>query len=256
MRQKLGQNFLIDKNIAQKIVQSLEVTTDDTVLEIGPGKGILTELLLRKAKRVIAVEIDKKLCEDLRKKFQYEKKLKIINDDFLKLNPYKRPLKFVSNLPFCSATAIMERMFKLWNWESAIFTFQKEVGERILANPGTKRYGPLTLLVWFYSVAQKLFLIKRGCFYPVPRVDSMVVRFSPRKRVNLTEISEKFFKLAKISFSTRRKTILNILSLKVQIEKETLRQILTKSGISPDSRPEDIPPEKFLFFAIDFGKFI
>jgi len=256
MRQKFGQNFLSDKNIAQKIVNSANITKDDIVLEIGPGKGILTELILKKAKRVIAVEIDKDLCGYLRKKFQNEKKLKIVNNDFLKIKPYKTSLKFVSNLPFCSATAIMEKMFRCWNWESAIFTFQKEVGERILSDPGTKSYGHLTLLAWFYSIPEKLFLIKRGCFYPVPEVDSMVIKFLPKKPIKFPDVSDNFFKLVKMLFSNRRKTVLNILSLKSNIKKSKLKEILIKSGISPDSRPENISPERFLSFAIDFGELI
>ncbi len=250
--QKFGQNFLVDKNIAHKIVNSTDINQNDTIIEIGPGKGILTELILQKTKKIIAVEIDKNLCNYLRRKFSNKKNIKIINSDFLKTKPIKRPVKFISNLPFCSATAIIEKIFKFWNWESAVFTFQKEVAERMLAKPNTKKYGFLTILVWFYSIPEKLFLIKRNCFYPVPEVETMVIKFTPKKHSENSKISEKFFKLIKIAFSTKRKTILNSLNLKIDIEKNILRDMLLNAGISPDSRPEEISPEKYLGLAIDF----
>ncbi|MFH1368989.1 MAG: 16S rRNA (adenine(1518)-N(6)/adenine(1519)-N(6))-dimethyltransferase RsmA [Elusimicrobiota bacterium] len=255
MRQPFGQNFLIDKNIARGIVDSAELSSSDTALEIGPGKGILTELIAALAAKVIAVELDRNLAAALQKKFASRGNVEIINQDFLSLSltPYPLPLTIISNLPYNAATPIIEMFLPHKNWRTAIVMVQKEVGERITAAPGNRDYGVLSIICQYYAVAEFLFTVGPKAFKPSPRVDSAVLRFTNK----LPEIPpEGFLKLIKAAFQQRRKTILNSLSAVLKIEKSALAGILNSCRIDPSLRPERLTQKDYLCLTNLLKKYI
>ncbi|MDI6641051.1 MAG: 16S rRNA (adenine(1518)-N(6)/adenine(1519)-N(6))-dimethyltransferase RsmA [Elusimicrobiota bacterium] len=264
---KLAQHFLIDKNIAKKIVNAASLTPHDTVVEIGPGRGILTEFIVEAGvNKAICIELDRELFEFLKSKFKNYKNVKIVNTDFMtwelpkigaraKRELASQPiLKYISNLPYYLTSPILEKVLSSNNWQTAVFMLQKEVAERILAKPGTKEYGALTLLAQFYSSVDELFDVKRTCFHPEPKVEGKVLRFTKDGlSKSYREIQpEKFFKFVKRIFAYRRKTILNALQQAVNIEKEFASNTLQRLNIDSRLRPEDIEPEKFLLLSIDF----
>ena len=167
MRQPHGQNFLADINIAKKIVDAAHISSGNKVLEIGPGKGILTNLLARTAGECKAIEIDKNLCEQLRNKFERFNNVKIILGNFLDY-PFPEepgPLKIVANLPYNVSTAIIEKLLPEKSWTTAVLMVQKEVGERLLARVSTKDYGYFTVFCRHYCKIEKLFFVGPGCFF-------------------------------------------------------------------------------------------
>ena len=207
MRTRLGQNFLVDKNIAKKIIKSADVSVSDTVIEIGPGKGILTEELLQKTKKIIAVEIDKKLSEELIEKYKNQKNIKIINTDFLKYNPPKKlKLKFVANLPYYISSAIIEKILHLNNWDTAVFMLQKEVACRLKATSGFDDYGVLSIACQIFCSVEKMFNVPGTCFNPKPEVTSTVVKLK-RLKNPLIKTQIKPFKSGTNQLETHKKTI-------------------------------------------------
>ncbi|MEW6040470.1 MAG: 16S rRNA (adenine(1518)-N(6)/adenine(1519)-N(6))-dimethyltransferase RsmA [Elusimicrobiota bacterium] len=256
-RPPLSQNFLIDKNISRKIVESAGIRPQDSVIEIGPGKGILTEFILEKTRNLIAVEIDKNLAGELlnniRNKFNNEqlKNFKLVTDDFLNFRiPKKRSFIFVSNLPYQAASIIIKKCISTGNWKRAVFTLQKEVAERITAQPGKKNYGVLTLQVMYFCNVKKLFNINRSCFWPVPKVDSSVISLT--KSSELKKIPYNTFnRVITAAFSQRRKTVLNSLTRVLKTSKDIVIKILIKHKIPLNSRAEQITFEKFLLISLD-----
>jgi 16S rRNA (adenine1518-N6/adenine1519-N6)-dimethyltransferase len=209
---KLGQNFLTDINIAEREIEYCDINRKDTVLEIGPGTGILTKILSKKASSVIAVEIDKVLIKNLRN-FLPDNVL-LINDDILNINFEKLPKfnKIVSNLPYKISSPIT---FKLLNYDfsKAVLMYQKEFAERLIAKPGNKQYSRITVGIYYKVNCEILDIISKKCFYPQPKVDSCIVRLIPKKSKPLKLINEDFyFDLVRILFNNRRKKIKNILN--------------------------------------------
>jgi len=238
MRQKFGQNFLTSNQIAQNIVDALNITNTDFVIEIGPGKGILTEKIAKLAGTLIAVEIDHTLIASLKAKFAHNPKVQVIEQNFLDfILPKSRNIKFISNLPYCVATPIIAKILPLSNWQSAVFMVQKEVGERITAKNGTSDYGYFSVFCSYYANIEKLFVVKPCSFSPPPKVDSLVVRLSNK---NALKVENGFFAFVKAAFSQKRKTILNSLSNSLKIEKEVLLPKLISAEISPTDRPEKL----------------
>ncbi len=185
MRQPRGQNFLVEKNIARKIVAAADISPADKILEIGPGKGVLTALIAPLAGEFRAVEVDRQLFESLNTSGRFPN-TKFVLADFLEY-PFASdlgPLKIVANLPYNVSTAIIEKFLPENNWTIAVVMVQKEVGERLTASPGTKEYGSLTIFCRHYAGIVKLFSVGPGCFFPKPKVDSVVLKlvnhFSPR----------------------------------------------------------------------------
>ena len=174
-KKRWGQNFLIDKNICNKIVSSFELKSTDSILEIGPGKGAITDLLTQKVKKVIGIEIDSNLCEILNKK--NIPNLEIINNDILKTNTNKYSTKIiVGNLPYYITTPIIFNFFESnKSWEKMYFLIQKEVAERIIANPGSKSYGRLSIMTQIFSNPKILFNISPNVFRPIPKVESSLI---------------------------------------------------------------------------------
>jgi 16S rRNA (adenine1518-N6/adenine1519-N6)-dimethyltransferase len=244
MRQPFGQNFLIDKNIAAKIVSSASLTKEDTVLEIGPGKGALTELLAEAAGKVIAIEIDKNLAQNLNTRFSSVGNIAIVEKDALSLDLaiFKTPVKIVSNLPYNIAAKIMQNLLPDKNWLSAVIMVQREVAERITARARTKAYGAFSIFCQYYADAAILFGVPPSCFSPEPKVDSCVVNLINKRP---EDASPSFLKLAKVSFQARRKTILNALRTNTEFSKESILAALADCAIDPMARPEELNIPQF-----------
>ena len=247
-KKKLGQNFLHDKNIISLIISKADVENED-VFEIGPGPGILTESILKnKAKSLLVIEKDdsfevnlKKIKSNYKNNFDY-----LINDvidfDFKKLT--KKKYKFVSNLPYNISVPFILKMIKIKeiiSWKEMILMVQKEVAERITADISTKNYGRLSIMVNLNNDVKKLLNVKPSSFIPRPKVDSTVIKISPKNNyININ--NEVFEKIVKVCFSQRRKKIKNNLD---QLNINTI-SLLELSNIDPDVRAENIDIEGFI----------
>jgi len=244
MRQKFGQNFLIDKNIAGKIVDAASVSDKESVLEIGPGRGILTEIIAPLAKDFIAVELDKKLSENLTKRFSRFKNLEIINHDFLKYSiPENKNFTIIANLPYYVSTAILHKFLPGPNWKKAVIMVQKEVGQRITADPGSKAYGAFSVYCRYFADIELLFYVNPKSFYPVPKVDSCVLLFSNKYPPSP---DKDLFNVVNLSFQQRRKTIINSLSGAMKSPKSQFIEVFRKANIDPALRPENLTIDNFL----------
>jgi 16S rRNA (adenine1518-N6/adenine1519-N6)-dimethyltransferase len=236
-KKKLGQIFLIDEEVAKKEIQYCNISKKDIVLEIGPGKGILTKILAKKAKEVIAIEIDKKLYTHLINSLLYNNIL-FINDDFLKINLNNIPKfnKIVSNLPFQISLPITIKLLK-YDFDKAVLIYQKEFAERMVAKAGNKKYSRLSVLIYYYSYCYILENISKTKFSPIPKIDCSIVKLMPRKTSPFYLKNESFFfDLTKNLFKYRRKKIQN--NLKKQY-KFNLNTIPFKNN-----RIEELSPEK------------
>lgn len=254
---RLGQNFLIDQNIKNKIIGSIQLNKEDIVLEIGPGLGALTGDLSKKAKKVIAIEKDKRLQDFLLTSARQQclalapdASLELINGDILKyeFKNLASKLIVVGNLPYSISSPILNKIINNRKHVISIYvTVQMEFGERLIASPGTKDYSSLSLYAQFYGKPKILFKIPRGAFFPVPEVDSCFLKVSFEKQIDVSINQELLFKIIRSSFEKRRKTILNSLSSSVifKSKKDTLA-FLEKAGISPDRRPETISIDEFI----------
>src|ERR1035437_1263088 len=215
-KKSLGQNFLRDQSVVGRIVDALEISATDTVVEIGPGTGALTGELLNKADNVIAIEFDRDLIEPLRDRFGKSQKLVLINADALHLSFADRPeiktaagkVKLVANLPYNLSTPILQRLIEQRHlFFSLVLMFQREVVARITAAPGTKDRGYLSVLVENAFETEYLFDVVPSAFYPVPKVWSAVVRLTPKPSASPDDAV--FRGLLSAAFEQKRKTILN-----------------------------------------------
>ena len=255
-KQSLGQNFLVDDNIAKKIVRSLDIGSDDVVLEIGPGQGALTQHLAERAKHLIAVEIDGRVVEELKSSFESQR-VTILHEDFLDTDlsvwskKFNAALRIVGNIPYHLTSPIL---FKIIDERTRVqdFTFmlQKEVAQRIIAKPRTKDYGILSVLTQCYGMPKRLFSVSPNCFYPKPKVTSSVVQFAPRE--NLPHgIDEELFKtVVKTAFGKRRKTMRNCLKY-LPYDEPVIEKILKVSFPVLERRPEELTVQQFIDLAGD-----
>ncbi len=246
-QKRLGQNFLIDGNIKNKIVEAAGVGRDDTLLEIGSGLGQLTFDFASLAKKIIAVEFDKKLYSILSGLTHGRSNIILVHEDFLKLDikgflPKDMTATVVSNLPYYISTPVILKLFAhSEHIGSAILTLQKEVADRLLAEPRTKAYGSLTLYAEYHAEIKRLFNISRNSFYPPPKVDSTVISLKMRK-VPPVAVSDKseLFELIRAGFSKRRKTLVNALLLQKRrdLSRERIEKALDAAGIPREVRAE------------------
>ncbi|MFH1782433.1 MAG: 16S rRNA (adenine(1518)-N(6)/adenine(1519)-N(6))-dimethyltransferase RsmA [Candidatus Omnitrophota bacterium] len=248
-KKRLGQNFLIDKNIQQKILRALDLKKDEPVLEIGPGLGALTWDICENAKEVTAIEKDKRCYDYLVKQNSYEN-LTLINADVLKYEftkKYKRS-KVVGNLPYYITTPIISHLIENRSHVASLYiSIQKEVAKRLTASAGSKDYGAISCFVQFYTKPRILFNIKKGCFLPAPKVESSFLELNFYEEPLYLTNEEKLFKIIRICFNKRRKTILNALSSSGEFgSKEEVAEALKSAGIVDRSRPEEIPLEGFV----------
>lgn len=250
LTKSLGQNFLIDDTVLEDIITAADVNKDDEILEIGPGFGALTSLLLDRGKNVTAVEIDKKIIPILEEEFKDYNNFKIINEDVLKCDMDEiigeNEIKVLANLPYYVTTPIITKLIKgKSKIKSITIMIQKEVADRIAARPSTKEYGALTLLVNYYCQVFKVREVSPQAFIPAPKVSSTVINLIPRneKSVKLND-EALFFKIIKDAFSMRRKTLSNSL-MPLGLSKEDLIKVLTDSNIDPKRRGETLSIEEF-----------
>ena len=247
---KLGQNFLINEQVINEIIEKSNIDKDDTVLEIGPGLGSLTKALLNNAKRVIAVELDENMVNILKNRFNNEN-LEIINDDILKvdlnqiINKYGK-IKVVANLPYYITTPIVMKLLEdEYDIESITVMVQKEVGKRLCAEPGSRDFGAVTVGVNYYSKAKIVIDVPKDNFLPIPEVDSCVIKLDilDTPPVELKD-KKRFFRLVKAAFSQRRKTINNSLA-SGEFSKDAVLQVLNKLGIDAKLRAENLSIQDF-----------
>lgn len=241
---RLGQNFLFDPSILLRIITAADLQPDDTVVEIGPGPGSLTRLLADHVRRVIAIELDGHLFESLKTKLRHLDSVELVHGDALKY-PYENigRFKVVSNIPYYITTPVIFRLLDAReNLETMTLTIQREVAERIVALPGGKEYGVLSIMVQYYAEATLKFLIGKEAFRPVPKVDSAVIHLKMRTRPAVTVSDEDLlFRVIRTAFAQRRKTLSN--SLK-PISPD-IREVLVRTGIDPRRRPETLSISEF-----------
>jgi 16S rRNA (adenine1518-N6/adenine1519-N6)-dimethyltransferase len=211
-RQKLGQHFLIQGSILERIAAAVCPQREQLVVEIGPGRGALTEKLLKRAERVVAVELDTYLVDHLRQKFAGEPRLEIIHADAIATDLAQWGLAPIAgNLPYYAATAIIARVIRLQT-SRAVFLIQKEVADRLVAQPRTREYGYLTVATRLFAEARLLFGVKPGAFHPPPKVDSAVVMLTPQADPWAVDDPESFLRFAGLCFQHKRKTLRNNLA--------------------------------------------
>ena len=251
-KRSLGQNFLSDDSAAKRIAESLRLSEDDTVLEIGAGKGALTKHLVGHAERVLAVEIDARLCRHLRKKFGDKENLAVINRDILKVDLKKviQPsarCKVAGNLPFQITSPVISLLLENREViETSVLMVQKEVALRICALPGSRDWSPVSIAVRLHSDAEVLFHLKPESFFPPPKVDSSVVKISflARPRVSVPD-EEWFSEVVRSAFGQRRKMVLNSLAGSLDLPKSRIEVILKEAGIDPRKRAEALDLSQF-----------
>ena len=248
-KKRLGQNFMMDRNVAAKIVDASEIGENDVVLEIGPGMGSLTKELLSVAKNVTAVEIDERLVESLKVDFEDNDDFKIVHKDFLEFDisgfavATGSKIKIVGNIPYNITSQILIHTFDHFSAVSSLtVTMQKEVADRILSNAGSKNYGILSVYAALFSHPKKLFNVSRGVFNPKPKVESSAVMFKIKNRLpdDLLDL-DLFKKVVRKTFGKRRKMLRN--SLK---EIGECTEFLAENGFDLRRRPESLDVEEFI----------
>lgn len=260
-RKSLGQNFLVDANIARKIVEKAELTPEDIVVEIGPGLGALTQELARRAGLVIALEIDRGLVAALREIVTGIENVCLVEGDALKtdFDELVREVlgvedrgrlpgyKIVANLPYCITSPLLVHLLgNNFNIQYLVVMLQAEVAERLVARPGVKDYGTLTVFVQYFAEPQIIMRVPRTVFYPRPEVDSAVVRLvvRPQPPVDI-EDREFFFRVVRAAFAQRRKTLANALRT-LTSAREPVEAALSEAGIAPLRRAETLSLEEFV----------
>ena len=258
-KKSFGQNFLTDTNILQKIVDTAEIDKNFNVIEIGPGIGALTEFLAENAAEVMAFEIDERLVPILEDTLRDHDNVKVINEDVLKADLQTRvkefenpdlPIKVVANLPYYITTPILMHLIESKiPFSEFVVMMQKEVADRISAEPNTKAYGSLSIAVQYYMTAKVAFVVPRTVFVPAPNVDSAILKMTRRKQP-LVEVKDEdfFFRVSKASFLHRRKTLWNNLTShfgKSEEVKNKLEQALENATIKPSIRGEALSISDF-----------
>lgn len=257
-KKSLGQNFLIDENVILDAINAANITKEDIVIEIGPGLGTLTKYLLDRAKKVICVELDNSMINILKERFFLYENFEVINDDILKIDlnelisKNKSELKvdnvkIVANLPYYITTPIIMRLLEeRLDINSITVMIQKEVADRLTAIPGNKNTGAITYSVYYYAVAETIKNVPNTSFVPEPNVESEVIKLTIRKNpVIEVKDEEKLFRLIKVAFMQRRKTLINAVSNSDLVEKDEIKQILNQLNIDERIRGENLSLEDF-----------
>ena len=253
----LGQHFLVDRAVLETIVSAAELGPDDTVVEVGPGLGILTEELVKRAGKVIAVEIDPKLAVALGRKLYQVSHLTVLNANVLDLDPselvggqtstsgHPYGYKVVANLPFYIASPILRHFLEAWlKPELMVVMLQKEVGQSMVAEPGAMSL--LAVSVQLYGKPTVVDYVPAQCFYPQPKVDSAIVRIGvyPQPAVDVADVAG-FFEVVRAGFSAPRKQLRNSLSLGLQLGAPDVIELLEQAGIAPQRRPQTLSLEEW-----------
>lgn len=251
LTKRLGQHHLIDASVIQRIVQACDVTTQETVVELGAGLGALTEPLAARAARVIAIEIDRRVCEQLSQRLAHQSRVNVVCADLLQLLwPQAEPVVVVGAIPYHITSPILVRLCEQRQFiQRAILVIQREVAQRLCATPGTKAYGRLSVLGQYGWRITPLFTVPRSAFFPQPEVDSTCVRFVPHAAAPIRVVEEPFFfEIVKAAFAHRRKTLLNCLSdfdHPGRLSHSQIRQLLQALGVPTSVRGEQLSLAQF-----------
>lgn len=255
----LGQNFLVNPSVCPKMAQASVTGENIGVIEIGPGIGVLTNELAKRAKKVVAIEIDKRLIPVLKETLAEHSNVEVINADILKVNLKElinekfsgMDVVVCANLPYyITSPVIMKLLEEKLEIRSITVMVQKEVAKRLCAGVGTREAGAVTIAVNYYSEPELLFTVKAGSFMPAPKVDSAVIKLNILLEPKHKVLDEKtFFKVIKAGFSQRRKTLINSLSAGICLSKQELGSIFDRVNIDPTSRAEDLQMEQFAALA-------
>lgn len=255
----LGQNFLINEEVVNSIVDSSEISSDDLIIEIGPGLGTLTEELINNAGYVVAIELDTRMIRILDDRFGSCNNFEIINEDVLKVdlasliqekkkNFALKNAKIVANLPYYITTPIIMKLLEEeLDIKSITVMIQKEVADRLIATPGDKLSGAITYCVYYYANSESVMIVDNNSFIPEPEVKSEVIKLNIRENpvINLKN-KEKFFKLIKASFTQRRKTLLNsLVNAGIFANKEIAKKVFEELGFDANVRGESLSMEDF-----------
>lgn len=254
LKKKFGQNFIIDENVINSIIDKSKIDKDTLVIEVGPGAGSLTYKLGMSAKNVVCYEIDTTLENVLKENIRDLNNVKVIYQDFLKANvlddikSYEhKKLYFVANLPYYITTPIIIKIIEdCIPVDKMVFMVQKEVGNRFKALPGSKEYGSLSVYLNYYFDVKKILDISRHVFMPEPNVDSIIVEFSKKENLLPVENEELFFKLIRDSFTQKRKTLRNNLK---GYDLEKIEQVLNRHNLDLSVRAEQLSTEIFIEIA-------
>jgi len=255
-KKSLGQNFLIDKNIINLIIDTGNIGKNDVVFEVGPGTGNLTEKILSKEpKKIFTVEKDKILAKKLIEKFK--DKIFMINEDILKINEEKlsdRPMIVFGNLPYNISTQILVKWIKIENLNNTfrrfILMFQKEVGERIIANTNEKNYGRLSIINGWRMNVKKITDVSPGSFYPKPKVKSTILLIEPKTKYHNLKNPKNLEYITNVFFNQRRKMVKKPLNLIFK----NANELLQKLNINPNDRPQNLSPTKYFQICEEYEK--
>lgn len=252
----LGQNFLIDKNILDKIVNSADIKPTDNILEVGPGVGTLTIELAKKAKQVYAIEKDKRMIEILKETLSEFKNIEVINADILKFQVSSlkvKSYKIVANIPYYLTSPLIRKFLEMGNHlpaqagpEEIVLMMQKEVAQRICAKP--PKMSLLAISVQFYATPKIISYVSKSCFMPAPKIDSAIIKITPARIATRSVAGgpispDLFFKIVKAGFSHARKQLVNNLSNTLEISREQTENWLIKNNIKPNQRAETLSVE-------------
>ncbi|AEB77079.1 16S rRNA (adenine(1518)-N(6)/adenine(1519)-N(6))-dimethyltransferase RsmA [Clostridium botulinum] len=248
----LGQNFLTDQTVLDDIVDGSEVCEEDFVIEIGPGVGTLTKELLKKAKKVCAVELDSNLIPILQEELKEFDNFQLIHKDALKIDfkeliGDEKSVKVVANLPYYVTTPIIARLLKEgYKFKSLTIMIQKEVAERIASQPNCKEYGALSILVQYYCDTRIIRKVPPTCFIPQPKVDSIIIRLDRLNELRVkVKDEELFFKIVRQSFNMRRKTLRNAIKSLGFVSSDNIEKVFNDADIDPRRRGETLTLEEF-----------
>ena len=249
-RKSLGQHFLSDRRILGRIADALQLQGGETVVEIGPGRGALTDLLAERAGRLIAVEVDRALAAMLRERYARRSNVLIAEADVLEVSLgdlAAGPYVLVGNVPYYITTPILFHALRHPRAERSVYLVQREVADRLTAAPGSKEYGALTVNVAAVARAEMLFKVPAGAFSPPPKVESAVVRITPLAQPLVTRDEEEpLRKLVQGAFGMRRKQMRRVIRTLRSLGAEEADTLLTAAGIDPEARPETLPVGQFV----------
>ena len=247
---RLGQHFLTDRKVLARIADALALAPDETVVEIGPGRGALTELLLERAGRVVVIELDRALAESWRTRAAMEPRLTVIEGDVLEIDLAEAagggPFVLAGNVPYYITTPILFHALRRPRPDRALYLVQREVAERIVAMPGGKEYGALSVNVQSVATAEILFGVPAKAFSPPPKVESAVVRITPRADPVVSEDEEAPFRaFVQEAFGLRRKQMRRVVRTIARLDAEKAEAVLAAAGVDPEARPETLSPADF-----------
>ena len=249
IRKSLGQHFLNDRRILQRIVSALELTDNETVIEIGPGRGSLTELLLPVSRRLVLIEYDRALAAQLRERYRASSSVSVIEADVLTVDLGEvagGPYCLVGNVPYYITTPILFHALERPRPDRAVYLVQREVAERIVAAPGSDDYGALSVNVQAVAAPRLLFHVAPGSFVPPPKVESSVVRIDPRPDPAIAPEEEIVFRrFVRDVFGMRRKQMRRVLREVLHVDADRASTLLESSGLDPAARPETLSPGDF-----------